>query len=262
MFKAENFTSHIQYLFKLVLISFILSCITLIIPYLFDNPNISLFISVLQYGIPLIISLALTGYFWELTENVINRKTDIIASNVYQKNSFKHILTIELPELNFRKFLWRGFASIVATIIFLYPLVMLILFSLFGAGLSGNFNIDTVMAYIGCYIFIGYLVPALLWNYAYRNSVFSMINIPKAVHIIGTYPFKYTVNVFILLIFVAIQYIISISLGMVFGISAAALKSGMSFFSILYTFITSLFYIYWIYVNAYLIGTIVPADEA
>ena len=269
MFKTENFREHVFYLIFRILFFLILTFILLICSNTINDTLISQ-ISYLFAIISLLMpTLMLQGYFWELTERIINRETDITASNIYAKHSIKEIETIELPELGTAKFVWRGIASIVASLMLLYPLILFVIFTFFTSGESFKLlmfdNTQIIMTYIGLYCFIGLFVPALMWNYANRNSVFAVWNLPKAIHIMGTYPFRYLFKVIQFLLFAAILYYINIIIASAFGITSSH-SIGKDFLqnsiALIYCGITFILNIYSIFVNAYILGTLAPKEEA
>ena len=205
-------------------------------------------------------SFALQGYYWCLTENVIDRRTEVLADSVYNgkvgtKESF------ELPEFDIKKFIWRGIASSVAIFILIIPVVSLLVLCFIGGNSAGEFwNINPLQVngiYILLFIMIALFFPALLWNYAKRDSVLAVLNIRKAVYIIGNYPFRYLRNV--ILIFV-LMLIVNTPISLI----TFAIKSLFGTGTV-YLILSNIFYflagIYMLFVFAYLHGTITPPGE-
>ena len=142
----------------------------------------------------LIPNLLPIGYFWELTEKIINRESDIQANSVYN-GKIKKTYKFELPEFGIAKFIWHGFASIIANTIMVIP-YMLLLF----LGIKNNSFCTFPQILVISLILFAILIPALLWNYAKQNSVFAVLNIPKAVNIIGNHLFRYLKTIILLFI--------------------------------------------------------------
>lgn len=269
MFKTENFKNHFIYLLSIYLFFILMSVFLFFISSILTDMvwKVVLWIfSALTFISPM---LCFQGYFWNLTDNIINRQTDIISSNVYN-GKVKEIFKIELPEINTRRFIWRGIASIVASLLLCYPFVILLVLASLTSGTAVAFyNFDlaaTVVMYAGCYLFLGLFIPALLWNYAKQDSIFAVWNFPKAVHIMGTYTGKYIWNTFLFLVFAFVNYCITTFLTFILGLSAFHYNFNFDTFTIVrFVILIVLQYaisIYWIFVNAYLLGTIAPSCEA
>lgn len=271
MFKAENFKNNFMYLASRILILLVLALIFVITGLVTINHDllISQVLFIISLLIPIFAFLFMQGYFWELTECIINRDTDVTSANVYTKKSVKLIEKIEFPELDFKKFVWRGFASIIATAMLLYPIILLVGLSAFTAGETFsllNFGAPEILySYFGLYCFIGLFIPALLWNYANRNSLFAVWNLPKAIHIIGTYPGRYLFKVAQFLLFGIFVQIVNAVLSLMFGISTD-MATANDAFSVAKVFLFLLaafsFNLYNIFVSAYILGTIAPREEA
>lgn len=264
MFKNEKFYAHILYLIK-VLISavFIAAALAYTAFAIKDTYPIPSIIVAIIAIIPLIlVPLCYQGYFWELTMNIAERKTDISAPNIYKKWNIKEIVSVELPELSTKKFIWRGFSSIVATLLLIYPIAILFGISLFSIKTGFNLNIETMVATYGfAFVFISFFIPALLWNYAVRDSVVAVWNIPKAIHIIGCYTLKYLWNV-ILLLFVCVAHNFFLIVVSKILEQAAMTNDVMNLAAlIMYGIIYYAVYVYLIFVNSYLIGTVAPPSE-
>ena len=156
-------------------------------------------------------SLVVQGYFWELTSSIISRDVDIVANNIYS-GKIKSVFVISLPDFKPAKFIWRGFASIVASIMMVLPYALLVFSTAFTGVFTlpmleiGNFHSIYAICYNLLYVFFFAFLPAMLWNYAKENSVFAVWNIRKAVYLLGTYPGKYILNTFVFVIFYLFFY--------------------------------------------------------
>lgn len=248
MFKIKDFKQHFWYLICLSIILYVL-CIGLAFipipePFKFLTKGISYLLSTIP-------GLYIVGYFWNLTEQIINREKDIDANNIYD-GKIKETYTITLPELNFIDNIWRGIASIIATILLAIPFAIIML---------AGFKQGTLAALPPAFAlfipaFLCMFFPALFWNFAYRGSVVAVWNIRKAIYLVGNYPLKYFVNVFTMVVIniisTAIDYFLS-----TFALS----KANLIIITIVYAII-GLKYLYFIFVNAYLLGTIAPTSEA
>lgn len=105
-------------------------------------------------------------------------------------------------------------------------------------------------------------MPALLWNYAYKNSVVAVWNIRKAIYLMGNYPFRYIFNT---ILFILIAVGSSFVDGFAGNFMKVAFTSGDIIgmvLSALLLFLLSLKNIYLIFVFAYLLGTIAPTSES
>ena len=279
MFKTDNFKEHFLYLLKFGAISYFLAFLIqfLLMNYIgLDKFVLNIMLQVVSIVLFVSPGLLLSGYFWCLTDNIIDREQIARANDVYDGHvNFAN--KIKLPDLQLGRLLWRGIASIVATIILCLPLAFLIY--LFAT------NFDTILQFwqldyvysaiigISMFVIIAFVVPALLWNYARRDSVFAVLNIFKASYIISSYPLKYFTNVFLFIVYTVVQaYVVNIFLG-ILGFSAIIASLSLSSFSadlsgalfgvstILLIALTYLINIFWIYVNSYLLGTIAPPSE-
>ena len=113
-------------------------------------------------------------------------------------------------------------------------------------------------------------MPALLHNYAYRDSVFAVLNLRKAVYLMGNYPFRYLWNTFLIFIFSLISAVILNFLSNISGFSSNISNVNLSHvianIHVIITFaiimlVTIFWRIYPLFVNAYLLGTIAPKEE-
>ena len=267
MFKTEGFKDHILYLMKAnVFFAALLSLAALLHSILIDTP--ALVSGIIFLGLLLIQFLLFQGYFWVLTECVINRSTDITASDIYNGKT-KKIYKISLPKISTKKFIWRGAASIIATALLIYPLILFFVTSSSGAKMYSIFSSqnNSLLGVSGCLIiFIGLFIPALLWNYARRDSIFAVWNVPFAVHIMGNYTLRYIFNTLMFVLFSYIFYLIINMLIFVTGIQSIISNSTPDIVTLIkfliFIFITYTIYPYWMYVNAYILGTIAPEEEA
>ena len=166
MFKKEGFKKHFAYLFIMTVLFFMVSFGLIV--------QKSFILSLIGILIIFLSLFLLLGYMWELTGNVIDRTFDINANQIYD-GKIKKVYNIELPELDIKKFIWRGFASVVANIILFIPYVLLIYIGMTNGTVTG-FEPPLIILIV---LFI-LLLPAILWNYAKENSIFSVLNIFKA----------------------------------------------------------------------------------
>lgn len=271
MFKHKDFKQHFGYLAGILIKFFIPAIILSIFLFLFPNflqinfQIALLILTALLFAAPF---LCLQGYMWELTENIISRDWDIVANSVYN-GRIKQVYKIELPELRTFKLIWRGIASVVANILMAIPIILLILISGILGVIGCKFFNTTVFAnpaypyaLIGAVLIYWFLVPAFLWNYANRDSVVAVWNLRKAVYIAGNYTGKYILNS---TAFCTFNFLVSLLISLI----KAILSFGLSIANIPFMFATLLIigiaiyfiYIYSVYVNAYLLGTIAPPHE-
>lgn len=264
MFKNEDFWKQVFYLIRVSVFAILLAAAIIAGGFFIkDSYPIVYILSIIATIVILaLIPLFYQGYFWELTMSITERKTDTSAPNIYKKWSIKEIVTVELPELSTKKFVWRGISSIVATILLIYPIAILFGISLFSMKTGFNLNIETMIATYGfAFLFISFFIPALLWNYAVRDSVIAVWNLPKAIHIIGCYTVKYLWNV-ALLLFVCVAHNFFLIIVSKVLEQAAMTNDFMNLAAlIIYGIIYYAVYVYMIFVNAYLIGTVAPPSE-
>lgn len=266
MFKTNNFKQHFLYLLRTYLLLNVFALIFAGCSYFFLTDNI--FYQIVLYAISALLFFAshlfLTGYFWDLTCCIAERKSDVQASSVYSKHmKIKNIITITLPDISTKKFIWRGIASIVATILLLYPLAALFVISIAGGSFTDSVDITFLLTSYGImFLILGSFIPALLWNYAVRNSVIAVWNIFKAIHIMGTYTLQYFWNTFLFLLFVFINYCIMTLISNIVGTDftlASDIYAYLKYF--VFIVISCSVGIYWLFVNAFLLGTIAPPGE-
>lgn len=267
MFKQVEFKKHSKYLFAVYLIFIAVSIVLFFIGELFKD---NVIVQLLLYSALMIAFVCpifcLLGYFWELTGNIIDRDVDILSSQVYD-HKIKEINKIELPEIKTGKFIWRGIASIVANLMLLFPIMLLFSLSSINEILefySVNTNYS-LLVFLIFFVSIGFFIPALLWNYARRNSVFAVWNIHKAIYIMGNYLGRYLKNTFLFLLLTLANFFVTSFLTSILGLANVDIVQTHDFLTIfkvgtlmLINYATS---IYWLYVNAYLLGTIAPPCE-
>lgn len=262
MFNEKDFKTHFSYLLKYTVIFAVLIILLAITTLNIGNKNpILLYITLFMI---LIIALCFLcfplGYFWELTDKIIYRKTDIIASNIYD-NKIKHVNLIEFPELNIWKFIWRGFASIIANIIMFIPYISIIAIAITNSHDIESINLTTITI---LNILFMLFIPALLWNYARKNSIVSTLNIFIAIDILGNSTFKYLKTIILLsLVYfsnIIIDFFVSKIFVFFFGTSIQNLPLNIpTTFGIILLILYSLIkYYYLIFVNAYILGTMMP----
>lgn len=198
------------------------------------------------------------GYFWELTSGIIHRTTEIYANNVFN-GKIKEKYKYNFPEkFNIKNFIWRGFASIVATILLTGAYAYLFL--------SDNFKTSFVgVTAIVVMCFLSLFIPALLWNYARLNSIFSVWNIFKAKYVFQNYTFTYLKNIIVAILFASIDFgLIYIIFNLIKNININFIEPSFVdiSFILLITVVVLIKFIYNIFVYAYLLGTIAPSAEA
>ena len=253
MFETENFWKRIVQLLAVQILFYLLACV---FNYLGKFQDISYVLKIVFY-ILTILSLVLPwlilqGYFWNLTYNVISRDVDIKANSVYS-GRVKNVFTIHLPEFKLATFLWRGFASVIATIIMIFPYAMLVYSTIFTESFTMPWdNIDSYhklysASYNLLYLFFFAFMPALLWNYAKQNSVFAVWNVPKAVYIIENYFFRYIWNTILFVLFYLLNFFVLYQIYQQFG-NIVYLAAGI-------------LYLYSLHVYAYLLGTLTPLND-
>ena len=266
MFKTKDFKAHVLYLF-LSYFKFLVPAIFVYImalPFIL-NTNVYKGLLVIALLLASAMPLCLLGYFWELSHSIINRRNDVAASSIYD-GKIKIIAHIELPQINTLKLIWRGFASLVATVLMLLPLYIILVIigaldvSFYSTGSSYNLN-----CYIALYVISICLVPALLWNYAKHNSIFSTMNIKKAIYIMGNYPFRYAwglirywlLNIFYAFIVAGFMFLLNI-----YQLNSSVLLNLVYIMNLfIFGLILHVINIYFMFVSAYLLGTIAPSTE-
>ncbi len=270
VFENNNFKYHFMYLVK---IGLIFICLAIVLVFLMNFNDFSdLTCHFLSLFLIILISvphLNLTGYFWYLTDNITERKTDILSANIYNKKiDFKDI--IEFPEINIWKFVWRGIASIVATILMYIPVSMIFVYSSLNVTKVSEFwgwtTQQTTFFYIFLVCLIAFFIPALLWNYAKKDSVFAVWNVFEASRVIGENFVRYVKNTVLFLLYSVVYSIIIKTVTFMLGLSiwntcdiwytfsTHGINDIISgFLAIIFNYIAG---IYWVHVNAYLLGTI------
>lgn len=262
MFKAENFNKRVLQLFLsmllLILIALVLYAVS---AFLINDFYIKYTLLILAAIFYISSSLVVQGYFWELTSSIISRDVDIVANNIYS-GKIKSVFVISLPEFKPAKFIWRGFASIVASIMMVLPYALLVFSTAFTGVFTlpmleiGNFHSIYAICYNLLYVFFFAFLPAMLWNYAKENSVFAVWNIRKAVYLLGTYPGKYILNTFVFVIFYLLNWLF------VYGLILLTIPIQIQYLQVLIcNFAASILYLYSLHVYAYLLATITPPGE-
>ena len=271
MFKAENFK--IRYLQLLISIAIFLSAAVVAyaigsaLPASSGAANTFLIIS---FVLPALLVFLIQGYFWELTASIISRDVDIAASNIYS-GKIKSIFKISIPEFKPFAFIWRGFASVIASILMFVPFVLLVMSTLYTQIFFLPYdNIEFyhklyAISYNIIYFLFFSLIPALLWNYAEQNSVVAVWDLRKALYLLETYPLKYIWNSILFILFYLFNYaILYVVQKYIFNLNFVKIAStgvlSMSIF--LFIFVTYLIYLYSLHVYSYLLGTIAPISES
>ncbi len=271
MFKTENFKQRFWQLIASVGVFIFLFWVINFISCFFSQKYLEWFI---YFDAILIMMLVffIQGYFWELTSNVINREIDIEAGNIYS-GKIKNIFRIEIPDFRPLKFIWRGFASAVASLLMFVPLFLLSISSIYTSNtLVHIFRLNTQYLYVYtvcyCILFVSFflIMPALLWNYAKQNSVVAVWNFRKALYIVESYPLRYIGNTSLFMFYYSLNFFIAALLSSIFSITLSSVSMITTSFlccivATLYLFIVFFIYIYNIHVYAYLLGTLTPYTE-
>lgn len=265
MFKTENFKKRFWQLFITFICFYTLS---IVVYYGKDFFAVDLadkqFTNIVSIILYLTAFLIPQGYFWELTSNIISRKVDIVASNVYS-GKIKQCDIIELPEFKIKDLFWRGIASIVASFITFAPFILLMHSISFTEVFElPILNIEILKnIYFACLLFliIVFLIclPGLLWNYSYRNSIVAGLNIFKAIYLLETYPLKYITNTLTFIVFYIVNCSILIKLDYLILSNNLLQETYIVFLGL--NIVIQLLYIYSLHVYAYLLGTIAPPSE-
>ena len=266
MFKTKDFGKRFIQLFFTNVLTMLL--FVLILLNIFFNINVdfqSIPVLMLAAIIVFIVgSFIIQGYFWELAGNVISRDWDISASSVYSgKINEKYI--IKLPEFKPLRLCWRGFASIVATILMFLPFALLVISTsctnvfIMPIECIEQYNSLYKICYDILYFMFLLALPALLWNYAKQNSIFAVWSVQKFVYLLDSYTAKYFINSIYFIIFYAINCVV------LFAVHYGMLILGFTTESYIPQIVAGLFasflYLYNLHVYAYLLGTITPVTE-
>lgn len=228
---------------------------------LISNLNISLisklfinFIAIILFLFPYLV---MYGYFWDLTESIIYRKEEIESSNVYNGKIRKYAL-VEIPDINILKFTWRGIASIVAI------LILILAVGLMWIGLFMTQDPHLMLLAVILSLIVYLFSLGLFWNYAKRNSVFSTLNIFAGIHLLGVYPLRYIWNGFLWIVYCALNSSIGALLYKILGLGmlqSAVIDPVLYLRLGLYGILLLCWYLYMLYVGAYIIGTLAPTDD-
>ena len=206
--------------------------------------------------------LCLTGYFWCLTENIIDRSTDVVSSNIYD-GKVKVINIIELPDWCLPKFLWRGIASIFASAILTYFIitVMSLIFTGY-AGVIKFWGWNDIQSSIFIFIIIlciNLLIPALLWNYAAMDSIVAVLNVPKVISIISSNFTRYIIKIISMVVISLLQAVL---MQVIFqNCAPLIINMGIEQQIIFLSFVNYIILAYAVYVYAYVLGTMFPTCE-
>ena len=271
IFEIENYKEHFKYLF-LIMFKFLVPAICLSAFVLFYKgltPLVTTILVVLAAFLFVAPFLCVQGYFWELTSQIISREWDLMGASVYN-GKMKEVYKITLPDIKTKKFIWRGFASVVANIIMCWPLFAVIAISS-SLGIAGAMVLGSSMlemqsysaGILGATLIYAFLAPALLWNYAKQDSVFAVLNFRKAVFVAGNYSGKYLLNCILYAIFNALLSYLFTFLVAIFQIQMFDFTNPIYLIKFALVGVIGYFvYVYCIFVNAYLLGTIAPPCEA
>ena len=272
MFSVKNFKHHFMYLLLTAAICWFSTFLLFFFSErLFSFNSLIINIIVIVSGIFLFLApfLALTGYFWCLTDNIIGREQEAKLNSIYSGDKgLKNIIT--LPEWDLPRFIWRGIASIVASIIMYIPFTIIVVLIIFNLSVIAAFwQLDPMQVTIATFIIMilmALLLPGLLWNYARRDSVVAVLNIPKAIDLLANNASRYLLHTILLIIVYVISSLITSFLSTISGFSENmhALPDATIFTAIKVIFVLlccHIINIYFIYVYAYVLGTLVPTNE-
>ncbi len=248
MFKTPDYKSQLLYLVKMfclfALMAFCAYFAAYILRYEHVISNVFLFISGLLTLIPVLI---FSGYFWELVSAIMDRNIDFSASNIYD-GKIKAKDVVEFPELNTKTFLWRGIASIIATMLLVVPHSLIVMMNTYNLE-SGFINPRLVVPFS---MFFSFFIPAQLWCYAKSNSLTEVLNLRKIVHLTGNYFWRYVITV---IIYAAMNYFTA-------SLEASLYNNSQTISGVLLIALYWIFkFLYFSFVYAYLIGAITPAGE-
>ena len=276
MFKTKDFFKRYLQLIIVTLSFIIFAVLSFLIGAYVPLPNqVKAGFFILAGILPVLLTLLIQGYFWELTAKIISRDVDIAASNIYS-GKVKSIFIIELPEFQPFKYMWRGFASVIASILMFVPFILLVVSSTYTQIFFLPYdNIEFYhRLYAICYNIIYFLffalIPAMLWNYAKQNSIVAVWNLNKAIYLLETYPFRYIWNTILFILFYILNYYLLAGFAVVNGIQQFLMKmqsvnllnstaTCMGVF--LFLLVIYIIYLYSLHVYAYLLGTIASYTE-
>ncbi len=254
MFKSKDFANHFckLSLFSLILypigIAFIL-IIKALFPYI--NTEIYNYIKIISFGLPFLL---IQGYFWNLVDEIIKREVDIEANNIYE-DKINKFFVISLPSIKPIQLIWRGIASFIASILMYVPYLSLILLSKWSGTYETLSTAFLTCVYLAYYLFF----PAFFWNYAKTNSVFGMMDIRKAIYIMGNYTLNY---IFVIITLACINFLnFSIDITFINLLQNNFTNITKITLLIIIPVVLWIKYLYMIYVNAFIIGTITPPRE-
>lgn len=261
MFGIENFRTRVFQLLCTMIVAIALAALFRLAGTFF---NLDILVADALALIVLVSAICIIqGYFWEVTHCIVNREVSIEANNIYS-GKIKKVYKITLPKFKLRRFLWRGIASIVASLLLVVPYLILVYTTLFMGLFSSPFFNGQVMfwGYLVSYtillIFYFVSMPAVFWNYAAKDSVTAVWELGRIIYLMESYPGKYILNT----VLFAIVYILnSFALfGMQLFLESFNLDS--NWVILIQILVQYLIYLYLLHVYAYLIGTIAPPEEA
>ena len=230
MFKTKDFFKRYLQLIIVTLSFIIFAVLSFLIGAYVPLPNqVKAGFFILAGILPVLLTLLIQGYFWELTAKIISRDVDIAASNIYS-GKVKSIFIIELPEFQPFKYMWRGFASVIASILMFVPFILLVISSTYTQIFFLPYdNIEFyhrlyAISYNIIYFLFFALIPAMLWNYAKQNSIVAVWNLNKAIYLLETYPFRYIWNTILFILFYILNYYLLAGFAVVNGIQQFLMK--------------------------------------
>ena len=275
MFKTKDFFKRYMQLLVAVVASLGLAIISYFLGTLFTwNSNFSIFFYVLSALLPLVLIFFIQGYFWELTAKIISRDVDIAANSIYS-GKIKTIFIIDLPDFKPFRYIWRGIASVFASILMFIPFILLVVSSFYTKIFFLPYdNIEFyhrlyAISYNVIYFIFFALVPAMLWNYAKQDSVTAVWDFRKAIYLFENYPLRYIGNTILFILFYIVNYYLLAGFAVVNGIQSFFATHSLEFLSstvacvciLLFFLVMYVVYLYSLHVYAYLLGTIAPPTE-
>lgn len=276
MFKAKYFFDRYIRLFVSIIIVLFIAVLSYLLAIFFsDAVSVSKVFYTISMLLPVLLALMIQGYFWELTAKIISRDIDIEASSIYS-GKVKNVFIIDLPDFRPFSFVWRGFASVIASILMFVPFALLFLSSQYTQlFFLPNDNAEFyqkiyAISYNVIYFLLFALIPAMLWNYAKQNSIVAVWDIRKAIYLLETYPIKYIINTILFILFYLLNYYVIAGFALINGIQRLIFKVNYTnFFAsvsncigvILFISVIYIIYLYSLHVYAYLLGTIASYKE-
>ena len=239
---------------NLFLVFLIIIGLFLLMMYLIFSESVYGLLFVFIAPLMIIPTLLSMGYFWKMVENIIDRRTDIVSSSIYG-GKVNLIESIEIPNIKFFSYIWKGFAGSVAVLIMEIPVFVLLLYCLIYK------NEQFIPAVIAVQVLIWILSPGLYWNYAKENSIFSILNVYVAGHLFENKPGRYIWNALLSIISWGICIAIAYFLEFIIGVPSSINSVFDAVKTVIPTLILFVPYLYVLHVHAFLIGTLGNSND-